>query len=140
MRQLKFRIWDKLQKQYTYSTDWAARHYWITLSGQVQNMQNGAGSPELVIQQWTGLQDKDGKEIYEGDLVKTENADRKNYDERFLSVNSEVYYNKNTASFRTNWTNAPKTIYLVGELALPYSGATNKVVGNIFQNPELTQN
>ena len=123
MRQLKFRIWDTLAKHYIYPEDKLdAAHYWITLDGKVQNMQNGAGSPELVIQEWTGTQDLQGKDIYEGDYLSPCGWGGFEYIE--VKWVSELN--------RSDWTG-----WNVG-----YTEEMSKktVIGNIFQNPELLQN
>jgi len=64
MREIKFRAWGETEGEMTYSGDWEGlRHL-------ARHMQYSDGS--LHIMQYTGLHDKNGKEIYEGDVVKNE--------------------------------------------------------------------
>lgn len=67
--QKKFRVWDKLEKRFIYSDSENKEHYVLTLSGEFHNLQNGSGGKECVIQQFSGIYDKDGRGIYEGDIV-----------------------------------------------------------------------
>jgi hypothetical protein len=69
MRILKFRAWDKLAKQFTYPDKGYQGHYVLTLNGQFQNLQNGSGGDEYVVQQWTGFVDAKGVDVYEGDFL-----------------------------------------------------------------------
>ena len=115
-RQLKFRAWDKLAKQFTYPDKGYQGHYVLTLNGQFQNLQNGSGGDEYIIQQWTGLKDKNGKEIYEGDRV-TYKLDKHYYF-------SEIKWGH--TSWLINDVNA----------AFPLSELPDlEIIGNIFQLP-----
>ncbi len=64
MREIKFRMWDKQYKIYNENY-----HICIGMSGEVSNMQDGTGGDDYILEQYTGLKDKNGKEIYEGDIA-----------------------------------------------------------------------
>lgn len=59
MREIKFRAWD--QKN---------RIFWSGLTGDVLYPKNEADKNHLILMQFTGLHDKNGKEIWEGDVVR----------------------------------------------------------------------
>jgi hypothetical protein len=61
MREIKFRAWDKENKVYIVPTE--------KNGGNVLNAWTDSESDVSIIEQFTGLHDKHGKEIYEGDRV-----------------------------------------------------------------------
>ena len=60
MREIKFRAWNQLQEIMLFDE-------FIGLGG---HSRNGLYAFENILMQFTGLKDKNGKEIYEGDILK----------------------------------------------------------------------
>lgn len=64
MREIKFRVWDRDNGEWYRSPQLVIRPY----SGKVND---GSTVPNVEVMQYTGLKDKNGREIYEGDIYKT---------------------------------------------------------------------
>jgi uncharacterized phage protein (TIGR01671 family) len=69
MRELKFRAWDKIEQRFIFPDKGYQGHYVLSLNGRFHNLQNGSGGDECVVQQYAGLKDRKGVEVYEGDIV-----------------------------------------------------------------------
>lgn len=67
MREIKFRVWDK--KKRTWFEPDMVRIYGDGSMDFLGRWESISTSPEYELMQYTGLKDKNGKEIYEGDLL-----------------------------------------------------------------------
>lgn len=85
---------------------------------------------DFILMQSTGLKDKNGKEIFEGDVVKYE-VGRNTYME-------EVAYDKNFAGFGVRDAKAI-VVFTFGEIAEDINLTSLEVIGNIWENPGLLE-
>ena len=83
---------------------------------------------DFIVMRPTGLEDKNGKEIFEGDVVK--------YKSGCYTYTEEVAYDKNFAGFGVRDANAD-VILTFWVLAENIDLSSLEVIGNIYQNPEL---
>lgn len=128
MRNIKFRVWDKdLKQMHICGED---IHDSISFSQNNEafyyNLQNGCGSltenSSYVLMQYTGLKDKNGKEIYEGDLV----GDK--------SIKWVVKWN----THRMGFSLYPTTEQIYDEMPVNVENKIHfEILGNIYDNPEL---
>ncbi len=122
-REIKFRAWDKKRKHYakaiqTTNQGWKGYRDKTYVTNGVMLFSKWVLS-RFIIEQYTGLKDNNGKEIYEGDIVRY--AD--DYEE-----NAEVVFDD--GGFQVEW---PINIErLEGDIT-----CMMEVIGNIHENPEL---
>ena len=83
---------------------------------------------DFILMQSTGLKDKNGKEIFEGDIVK--------YKSGCNTYTEEVAYDKNFAGFGVKDAKA-NVVFTFWEIAEDISLTSLEVIGNIYENPEL---
>lgn len=123
MRELQFRAWDKSQKHMAYQGD-------PDLETLSSFMFHFGGD---IVMQVIGIQDKDGYDVYEGDILKDTEFDEEGND---ISGYYPVVYDPKTCQFCIDNSFKKDGSHLVN--IVEYFGIDNiEVVGNIYQNPEL---
>jgi len=102
MREIKFRAWHK-------GSEVMCKPLKLELAGMYDS--------DYIVMQFTGLKDKNGKEIYEGDILQLDYANKDR-----IVCEYVVYGNVSR--------------FIMGEEEVVFTGGA-EVIGNIYENPEL---
>jgi uncharacterized phage protein (TIGR01671 family) len=121
VREIKFRGWDKIRKQMVY--------------GLCSSEQRHTLIWELM--QYTGLKDKNGVDIYEGDIVKHCNPHWGHNPKQILVVEWEEKVSENGKQLiNCGWKFKP---IHKGVTTRYVPSVDFEVIGNIYENPELLE-
>ena len=124
---LKFRAWNTEKNEWLYLPETGD----IELTQYIGNsFEFSYDKDAVVILQYTGLKDKNGKEIYEGDVVKTNYYNGAPGD--FKRIIGQVKYHPHAASFRVDGVKKYEG------LRVDLHG-NSEIVGNIYESPELLE-
>ncbi|AAO36633.1 YopX family protein (endogenous virus) [Clostridium phage phiCTC2B] len=126
-REVKFRAWDKELNMMVYTKEQTGHIEYNTNPADTINIILNQDDYGYVFMQYTGLKDKNEKEIYEGDIIKKSNRSSNLY---------EIIYQDSIACFRCK--------VIKGDIksfpCLNIGTVRNcEVIGNIYENPELLE-
>jgi len=125
MRKLKFRVWSNLKKSWLNSIIFGA-DTGVPLIHYVEIDDNQSVIHKIftlegfdpIIQQYIGIKDINGKEIYEGDIIRCG-----------VFKPAEVFYDANVGGFYP--------FYLIPDEERSVYATNPEVVGNILENSDL---
>lgn len=124
-RTIKFRVWNKARNAWEHGPHEMSSLDGVNLFGETILLCGFVNVPteelcELVALQYTGLKDKKGREIFEGDILLISDSISECPENHFYPV---VYRDG---------------AFWWGEELLLEVAEYGEVIGNIFENPELT--
>lgn len=123
-REIKFRIWDVENKEMlkVRELDFEPTFYGGRIAIRPDQYNDYFDTEDMILMQYTGLHDKNGKEIYEGDIVEITRP--------CILERGEVKFINGCFDIKSKDT-----------LLMLYQCEINnfklKVIGNIYDNPEL---
>jgi len=118
-REIKFRAWDKKAKKFMFWDEVQKEHF------------NGVYDNNFEFQQYTGIKDKNGKELYEGDFVINPfyaKADPVIYEIKWEFMGFDCYSIKHNYLDNREVRQHPFGFKNSGEV---------EIIGNIYENSEL---
>lgn len=123
MCEIEFRAWDKVNKTYTY----------VTLGDLICGACAETGDKKLsgneqIWEQYTGLKDKNGEEIYEGDIVEMKYP----RDRRFIAKFVVLKDPRSPRIVFLDETKSTEFFDIFSHMQDHY-----EIIGNIHENPEL---
>lgn len=127
-REIKFRAWDKIKQQMVYDQFpflLIGGFYALKLDPQLKETRFLMIDGDAEFMQFTGLKDKNGKEIYESDIVE---------------IPFGGHRAKCVVVFGDNFGNPAfvfRKINSQSESDFECAGEQRKVIGNIYETPEL---
>ncbi|MCK9369525.1 YopX family protein [Candidatus Dojkabacteria bacterium] len=129
-REIKFRAWDKVSSKMYFvyqmsffwdgdrGADWNRGAIKLCEDTEDFSKNNWKAPGDIEIMQYTGLKDKNGKEIYEGDILKCGNVEK--FEVKWIVTEHKCFVQygyPDTHNFHcSHWC---------------------EVIGNIYENPEL---
>lgn len=140
MQEIKFRAWDKATKNGWIPKPIKEMIYFNILHppeylGNTYD-EEGTWERRFAIMQYTGLKDKTGNEIYQGDIVNYKTfSNNENY---VITIKPTVLQMINTSKYK------PSFMYSLESFFEDYDGGMKsnnnvEVIGNIYENPELLE-
>lgn len=141
MREIKFRAWDndkgEMVRLHTLTFNWGGVLQGCSFAkfGSEKSYEERPEGEDMVLMQFIGLKDKNGKEIYEGDVVRIHNyKETWKHQEPLIDWRVfEIKWNRYLWQFNNAYISRPIADYDTKDLE-PWD---IEVIGNVWENPEL---
>lgn len=93
-REIKFRVWDVGNKEMleVQELDFESTFYGGRIAIRPDQYNDYFDTEDMILMQYTGLKDKNGKEIYEGDIIRIKNS--------LIEIEGEVIFDTIDLSFK----------------------------------------
>jgi uncharacterized phage protein (TIGR01671 family) len=132
MREIKFRAWDKEKKRMALILNLFEKNG-VRLIESLTGEHEELAYKNIELMQYTGLKDKDGKEIYEGDIldmiVSKFIPDEDGLD--YELIKAQIYFENGSFWFKGNGRTDCNWHF--------YNEAEREVIGNIYEHPHLLE-
>jgi len=125
MRQIKFRAWDKKTKEYFHISElWnsGTNPECFNFDGWTDNFGDEGRLKDIVIEQFTGLTDVNGKDIYDGDIVRCKNE-----------------YQGTDYTGKVMFFNGGFCVWTGGFRNYVWEDMIPEIIGNVHENPKLLE-
>ena len=131
MREIKFRAWDIKRKKW--HIDWRNMFPWGIKPPDTEIIILDIMPLDYKFSQYTGLKDRNGKEIYEGDIVRIYNWGR-NKEE--ITINPvKIIFDLDDGC----WNTSPCVVEDQYDFYTKCNGTAFEIIGNLYENPELLE-
>lgn len=140
-REIKFRAWDKKENKLYYPNNCQNRkdyntYYCGDLEVSLYTIEELSKDDDFVLMQFTGLQDKNGVDIYEGDII---------CDDKYNTWEWRGIVKFSHGVFGAEWLTNIESQSMVGSWGQKHNLRTfdddilerKVIIGNVFENPEL---
>lgn len=157
MREIQFRAWDEQRKamhyEFNFIQSFGEGYNWIIPIKPISNpewvrdlQENITSAPhfreQFKLMQYTGLKDKNGKKIYESDLMRMYCGGTIGSDKEYQNCIIEWGTHFNEAGFCLKGTikNFNSYVKYTSDVLNDKYARNSEVIGNIYENSELLDN